>query len=91
MNLRPYSSLAAFLAHYAALRSARDARAGVENAAAPDDAAILDEMERVLAGLSTVDRDALRDASPAAAARRHRDRAQIHLHRLLAAHGLFAG
>ena len=96
MKLRTYSSLAAFFAHYETLRAihADGARTSV---ASPEDAAILEAMEAVVAELSPADRDALRDApssvgaQPAGAAARHRARAELTLHRLLAARGLLAG
>jgi hypothetical protein len=93
MKLRTYSSLAAFMAHYSALRTALADRAGASN---PDDAATLVEMERALGDLSTTDREALRDAPvpstlSSSAIQRHRARAETHLRRLLAARGLLAG
>jgi hypothetical protein len=99
MKLRTYSSLAAFLAHYAALRTPRSDSAGAASATAPsaDDAATLTEMDRIIDELSAAHRDALRDASPLAdttlsgAAGRHRMRAELKLRRLLAARGILAG
>ena len=96
MKLRTYSSLSAFIAHYETLRSAhsRPAYGGDAN---PDDAATLAAMEGIVAELSPRDRDALRDASfssdthPSGAAVRHRARAELKLHRLLAARGVLAG
>jgi hypothetical protein len=96
MKLRAYSSLAAFMAHYAALRTvladcASVARADPPN---PDDAATLIEMQRVIDELSAADRDALHDdadALPSGAAARHRARAELKLRRLLAARGVLAG
>jgi hypothetical protein len=98
MKLRAYSSLTAFLAHYAALRAARSARA---EATAPtsDDAATLTAMEELIEELSESDRAALRDdpsapsdnATSSGAAERHRARAELKLHRLLTARGMLAG
>jgi hypothetical protein len=96
MKLRTYSSLAAFIAHYETLCAAHahPAHAGVAN---PDDAATLTAMESIVGQLSPTDRDALRDAaSPTDAhlsgtATRHRARAELKLHRLLASRGLLAG
>jgi hypothetical protein len=100
MKLRVYSSLAAFMAHYAALRTAHSDAAGKARAEAlnPADAATLIEMERVIEELSAADRDALHeDAAPSAnalpsgVAARHRARAELKLRRLLAARGILAG
>jgi hypothetical protein len=97
MKLRTYSSLAAFMAHYAALRAAHSdgADASPARAGSPDDAATLIEMERVIAELSDADRAALDDdatapanAIPSGAAARHRARAELKLRRLLTARGL---
>ncbi len=96
MNLRTYSSLAAFIAHYDALRAAH-ADVARASAANPDDAATLAAMETIVGELSPADRDALRnaapspDAHPSGPAGRHRARAELRLRRLLAAHGLLAG
>jgi hypothetical protein len=99
MKPRAYSSLAAFMAHYAALRSAHSDNApSPARAESPDDAATLIEMERVIEELSEADRGALDDdatppanAIPSGAAARHRARAELKLRRLLAARGLLAG
>lgn len=99
MKLRTYSSLAAFMAHYAALRDALARRtcAPSVDPSTSDDAATLSEMERLIGDLSAADRDALHtDAAAIAngpgtgAAQRHRLRAETHLRRLLAARGLLA-
>jgi hypothetical protein len=96
MNLRTYSSLAAFIAHYDALRAAH-ADVARASAANPDDAATLAAMETIVGELSPADRDALRnaapspDAHPSGPAGRHRARAELRLRRLLAARGLLAG
>jgi hypothetical protein len=100
MKLRTYSSLAAFMAHYAALRTAHADTSGKASADAlsPDDATTLLEMERVVGELSAADRDALDDDAAQAAnalsngvAARHRARAELKLRRLLAARGILAG
>jgi hypothetical protein len=100
MKLRAYSSLAAFMAHYAALRTvlADGANAARADSPNPDDAATLIEMQRFIDELSAADRDALHhDAAPLAnplpfgAAARHRARAELKLRRLLAARGVLAG
>jgi hypothetical protein len=96
MKLRTYSSLAAFIAHYETLRAAHaDVASG--GPANPDDAATLAAMETIVGELSPADRDALRDAASSSdanssgTAARHRARAELALHRLLAARGLLAG
>jgi len=98
MNLRAYSSLAAFMAHYAALRIARSDGIGArrEDAPNPDDAATLIEMEHIIGELSIADRDSLHDDAPANAipsgtAGRRRARAELKLRRLVAARGLLTG
>jgi hypothetical protein len=100
MKLRTYSSLAAFIAHYAALRTAHTdgAREVRADAPSPDEAATLGEMERLIDELSDADRTVLRDdATPpvhpvlSGAAGRHRARAELKLHRLLTARGILAG
>jgi hypothetical protein len=100
MKLHVYSSLAAFSAHYAALRTARPEASGAANANAPsaDDAATLTEMDRLVDDFSPADRDALRDnaaslasATLSGAAARHRARAELKLRHLLAGRGILAG
>ena len=101
MKLAAYSSLTAFLAHYDALRAARDPSAAVDDAPpadAPDDRATLAALEALLAELGEADRAVLNSAAPAASdaaapggAARHRARAELNLRRLLAARGLLAG
>jgi hypothetical protein len=100
MNLRAYSSVTAFMAHYVALRTARSDGTGAprEKPPHPDDAATLIEMERIIGELSTADRDALHneasspaDTIPSGAVARHRARAELKLYRLLAARGLLTG
>ncbi|MBF6560396.1 MAG: hypothetical protein IVW56_08915 [Candidatus Binataceae bacterium] len=107
MKLGAYSSLTAFLAHYDALRAAREAAAAAHPAAAavddappadtPGDRATLAAMEALVAELGAADRAVLNPAAPAASAAplagaaRHRARAELNLRRLLAARGLLAG
>lgn len=101
MSLPAYSSLEAFVAHYRLLRAERTrAAATAANPASPlnpTDAAILAEMELLVAELSPAERSALADdalstdTAATGAAGRHRARADLHLRRLLAARGLLAG
>jgi hypothetical protein len=100
MNLRAYSSLAAFLAHYEVLHAARDkgARTATASALSSADTATLTAMEHIIAELSAADGAALtNDAIPPAGAiavgdtARHRARAELHLRRLLAARGIISG
>jgi hypothetical protein len=95
MKLRTYSSLAAFMAHYAALSRAHAGAARPPAAAAlnSQDAATLEEMERLLGELSAADRAALAAVSPISTgpAARHRARAELKLRRMLAARGVLAG
>jgi hypothetical protein len=98
MKLRAYSSLAAFIAHYAALRAAHSDGAGTIRAgtSSPDDAATLIAMERVIDELSEAERAALRDdavslAISSGTSARHRARAEVKLRRLLAARDILAG
>jgi hypothetical protein len=98
MTLTPYSSLAAFIAHYTALRSAVVAGARA-SAANPDDAAALAEMGHAIGELNPADRAALigdtaggaHPAISAGAADRHRARAELKLRRILTARGLLTG
>jgi hypothetical protein len=78
-----YSSLAAFLADYRALRSAasRDS----------EDERLLAEMSAAIATLAPEVRAALDSTEDTAAAKRHRARAEFQLHRVLAARGMVAG
>ncbi len=86
MNPHGYSSLVAFLAHFEALRRARDA-----GAIMPADTQTLAALEALIAELPDADRAALAtpaDADSSASAARHRARAELHLARILAAHGV---
>jgi hypothetical protein len=83
MRLPAYSSLAAFLAHYRALKSAPSRGA--------DDDQLLAEMSAAIATLAPDARAALDSAGNAGVARRHRERAALQLRRALAARGIVAG
>jgi hypothetical protein len=83
MKVPPYSSLAAFLAHYHALKSAR--------ARSPDDDKLFAEMTAAIATLAPETRAALESTEDSAGARRHRERAELRLRRQLAARGIVAG
>ncbi|HVA40083.1 MAG TPA: hypothetical protein VNF49_05425 [Candidatus Binataceae bacterium] len=104
--MTPYSSLAAYIAHYAALRAAHHAASRSDNvagaptsAANPNDAATLAEMEHAVGELNPADRAALvgdpdtgtHPAISAGAAARHRARAELKLRRILTARGLLTG
>jgi hypothetical protein len=83
MKIPPYSSLAAFLAHYRALRS--DVSRG------PDDEQLFAEMSAVIATLPPETRAALDPTEDTARAQRRRERAELQLRRELAARGIVAG
>jgi hypothetical protein len=78
-----YSSLAAFLAHYHALKSAASL--------VPEDEPLLAEMSATIATLAPEVRTALDSTEDTPAASRHRARAEFQLHRVLAASGMVAG
>jgi hypothetical protein len=86
-----YSSLAAFLAHWRALK-----RAGAGTLAA-DELARSAEMEKIIAALRPEERTALEapnnddGSADAGAMQRHRERAEIILARELRIRGLLAG
>jgi hypothetical protein len=82
MEIPGYSSLAAFLAHYRALKSDASRSAG--------DAQFFAEMSAVLATLAPETRAALDSSEDSAGARRHRARAELQLRRALAARGIVA-
>ena len=78
-----YSSVAAFLAHLQALEQA--------SPRTKDDERILAVMHGALAELSSDEREALGDDSNAnASRRRHRERAELKLNRILTSRGLLA-
>jgi hypothetical protein len=81
-NQLSYASLAAFLAHWRALRTA-PARSEAEER-------MLAEMARLLAAL-TPDECAALDAHDAGAAHRHRERAEQRLRRELLSRGVLSG
>ncbi|MGB0062353.1 hypothetical protein [Candidatus Binatus sp.] len=82
MKIPGYSSLAAFLAHYRALKSDASRGAG--------DDQLFAEMSAVLATLAPETRAALESGEDNAGARRHRARAELQLRRALAARGIVA-
>jgi hypothetical protein len=83
MKVPAYSSLAAFLAHYHALKS--DASRGA------DDEQLFAEMSAAIATLAPEARAALDSVEDSARAKRHRERAELQLRRELAARGIVAG
>ena len=87
MKLSAYSSLAAFVAHYRALKSARDPAA--------EDRLLLAEIEKLIASIGPDVRAALdSDAAGgelAGARARHRERAERRLRRELLARGVLTG
>jgi hypothetical protein len=78
-----YASLAAFLAHYRALAAARSRTA--------DEDRMLAAMRKYLGTLAPEERAALDSHADTPAARRHRERACLHLRRELIARGAIAG
>jgi len=83
MKVPAYSSLAAFLAHYHALRS--DPSRGA------DDEQLFAGMSAAIATLAPEARGALDATEDSARAKRHRQRAELQLRRELAARGIVAG
>ncbi|MGA7873821.1 MAG: hypothetical protein WCA22_23275 [Candidatus Binatus sp.] len=83
MKIPAYSSLAAFLAHYRALKS--DVSRGA------DDDQLFAEMSAVIASLAPETRADLDSTEDSAGARRHRERAELQLRRELSARGIVAG
>jgi len=83
MKSPPYSSLAAFLAHYRALLSA--------SSRTPDEDQIFAQMTAAIATLSPELRAALDSSDSTASARRSRERAELHLRRELVARGIVSG
>jgi hypothetical protein len=78
-----YSSLAAFLAHYRALKAGASRNA--------DENQLLAEMSAVIATLAPENRSALDSTEDDSGARRHRDRAELELRRALAVRGMVLG
>jgi hypothetical protein len=83
VKIPAYSSLAAFLAHYRALKS--------DAALSADDEKLFAEMSAVIATLAPEARAALDSTEDSASPRRHRDRAELQLRRELGARGILAG
>jgi hypothetical protein len=83
MKVPAYSSLAAFLAHYHALKS--------DPSRGSDDEQLLAGMSAAIATLPPEARAALDSVEDSARAKRHRDRAALQLRRELAARGIVAG
>ena len=78
-----YSSLAAFLAHRHSLQSLPSR--------SPDDEQLFAEMTAAIDALAPETRAALDSNDDNPAARRHRERAELQLRRILAARGIVAG
>jgi hypothetical protein len=78
-----YASLAAFMAHYRALAAARSLSKEEDRALAA--------MRAHLDTLAPEERAALDSGAGTPAARRHRERAELHLRRELIARGAIAG
>ena len=83
MKIPAYSSLAAFLAHYRALKS--------DTSRSADENQLFAEMSAVIATLPPEARAALDSTEDNASARRHGERAELQLRRELAARGIVAG
>ena len=83
MKSGPYSSLAAFLAHYRALATASSRTA--------DENRLFEELSAAVATLSSELRAALDSSDSTASARRIRERAELHLRRELVARGIVSG
>jgi hypothetical protein len=83
VKIPAYSSLAAFLAHYHALKTAPSR--------SPEDEKLFAEMSLAIATLAPEARAALDSTEDSGSARRHRDRAELQLRRELGARGIIAG
>jgi hypothetical protein len=83
MKSVPYSSLAAFLAHYRALLSA--------SSRTPDEDHLFEELSAAIATLPPELRASLDSSDSTASARRIRERAELHLRRELVARGIVSG
>ena len=83
MKIPAYSSLAAFLAHYHALKTAPSR--------SPDDEKLFAEMSAAIATLAPEAAAALDSSADTGSARRHRERAELQFRRELAARGIVAG
>jgi hypothetical protein len=75
--------MAAFLAHYHALKT--------DPSRSPGDQQLFAEMSAMIAQLAPENRAALDSTEDTGIARRHRDRAELQLRRELAARGIVAG
>ena len=82
MKVSAYSSLAAFLGHYHALKSDASRGAGDEQ--------LFIEMSGVVAQLAPEARAALDSTDHSTSANRHRERAELQLRRALIARGILA-
>ncbi len=82
-ELSVYASLAAFLAHYRALSAA--------SSLSKEEDRTLGAMRKFLSAIAPEERAALDSKAGTPAARRHRERAEIHLRRELVARGALAG
>jgi len=78
-----YSSLAAFLAHYRALKS--------DTARSADDDQLLVEISKAMAALAPEAHAALDSPDDTSSARRHRARAELQLRREATARGIVTG
>jgi hypothetical protein len=83
VKIPAYSSLAAFLAHYHALK--------MTPPRGSDDEELFAEMSLAIATLAPEARGALDSTDDTGSARRHRERAELQLRRELAARGIIAG
>jgi hypothetical protein len=83
VKIPAYSSLAAFLAHYHAIKTA--------SSRSPDDEQLLAEMSVAISTLAPEARAALDSIDGTGSARRHRERAELQLRRELAARGIITG
>jgi len=83
VKIPAYSSQAAFLAHYRALKSVASRR--------NDDERLFAEMSSAIATLPIETRAALDSTEDNGSAKRHRERAEFQLRRELAVRGIIAG
>jgi hypothetical protein len=83
VKIPAHSSLAAFLAHYHALKTAPFR--------SPDDEKLFAEMSAAITTLAPEARAALDSTDDIGSARRHRERAQLQLRRELAVRGIISG
>jgi hypothetical protein len=83
MKLSTYSSVSAFIAHFQALKTARNRSS--------DEEALLAEMSAIVGSLREPERAALDSEDDTSTARRRREHAEIDLRRQLVAHGILSG